>query len=262
MAVTRVGLLGHGAIGAVLARLLRNDQIPGCALGAILVRRPSAVSEQAPNIHELCDRSDIVVEAAGHAALTEFGPTILNAGPDLLVASAGALGDRSLHEKLVATGPGRLLVSTGAIGGLDTLRAAQLAGGLDAVRLHTTKPCTSVREGWMSAELIDHLEHTAEPITVFTGSAREAARLFSRSVNVAATLALATIGFDATAVTITADPDALLVEHVITARGDAGQYEFSFRNKPSSTNPRTSAITPYAIARALIDRTARCIVGV
>lgn len=260
--VTRVGLVGHGAIGHVLAQLLRDEQVPGCALSAILVRQDGAFSERATDLDDLCRRSDVVVEAAGHAALAELGPRVIAADCDLLVVSTGALADHELHERLLAAGRGRVLISGGAIGGLDTLRAAQMAQGLDSVSLHTTKPSSSVTESWMPAELQEHLRRTADPVTVFSGSARDAAARFPRSVNVAATLALATLGFDRTTVTVTGDPHATHVEHVITARGAMGNYEFRFQNRPSSDNPRTSAITPYAIARALSDRHARFVAGV
>ncbi|MBW3663889.1 MAG: aspartate dehydrogenase [Actinobacteria bacterium] len=261
---TRVGLIGHGAIGGAVARMLEAGRVRDCVLAGVLVRQADADTTPAlvDDVEELCGRCDLVVEAAGHAALAAHGPAVVAAGVELLVVSTGALASDELHRRLIEAGPGRVLISTGAIGGLDTLRAAHLLGALETVQLHTTKPTRVLREPWMDARLLEQLDDGTEPVTVFTGSAREAATRFPRSINIGATLALATLGFDDTDVAITADPAADRVEHVISAEGPAGEYEFRFRNRPSATNPRTSAITPYAVLRALADRTARVVVGV
>ena len=59
--------------------------------------------------------------------------------------------------------------------------------------------------------------------------------------------ALATVGFDRTEVEMVGDPAATVVRHTIHVDGEAGSYEFVFANRPSATNPRTSAITPYSV---------------
>jgi predicted dinucleotide-utilizing enzyme len=43
---------------------------------------------------------------------------------------------------------------------------------------------------------------------------------------------------------------------VISARGDAGTYRFEIENALSPQNLRTSAVTAYAVLRALTDRSA------
>jgi aspartate dehydrogenase len=48
----------------------------------------------------------------------------------------------------------------------------------------------------------------------------------------------------------------------VSAMGRAGSYEFVFRNRPIETNPRTSAITPYSVIRALSRLQARTVIGV
>ena len=87
----------------------------------------------------------------------------------------------------------------------------------------------------------------------FEGNARDACRLFPESANVFATLALATLGFEAVEARLIADPRAQRVEHVLRAVGEVGSYEFRFNNLPSAANPKTSAIVPWAVLRALGD---------
>jgi aspartate dehydrogenase len=258
----RVGLIGHGAIGHVVADALRAGTVEGCTLAAVLDPFADDVAEGVADIDALIDASDVVVEAAGHAALSEHGPAVRAAGLDLYVVSVGALVDDDLRARLLGPGPGRVLLCSGAVGGFDALRAAHRLSPLRSVTLTTTKPAIVLIEpSWMDPALVARLERQDDHIEVFHGSAREAAGRFPRSVNVSATLALASLGLDDTKVRVVADPHAEGVEHVIEAHGDAGSYVFAFRNHSSPDNPRTSAITPYAVLRALADRSATVVVG-
>lgn len=258
----RVGLIGYGAIGRVVGEALRAGAIPGCRLSAILDLSSPDVPERVDDLDALLATSDVVVEAAGHAALAAYGPAVRAAGRDLYVVSVGALVDDDLRDRLFAPGPGRVLLASGAVGGFDALRAADRLDPLRCVTVITTKPAAVLIEPeWMDPSMIQRLERRTERIEVFRGTAREAARRFPRSVNVTATVALATVGLDTTTVRVIADPHTEHVEHVVEAHGAAGSYVFAFRNNRSPGNPRTSAITPYAVLRALADRTATVVVG-
>jgi len=201
----------------------------------------------------MVDRAEIVIEAAGHGALSEYGAAVVSSGTRLLVVSVGALADRELHDRILAAGGDRVMYSTGAIGGLDALRAAALAGGLDRVSMTSTKPAANLLRDWMGGSLRSAISEGREPAIAFAGPAREACRLFPESANVFATLALATLGFEAVTATLIADPAATRVTHVVSAEGAMGSYDFTLDNLPSSDNPKTSAIVPWAVLRALGD---------
>lgn len=258
----RVGLIGHGAIGSVVAAELRSGSVAGCELAGVLVRSPRAgVPMPVDGIDELVDRSDLVVEAAGHAAVALHGRRVLASGTDLLVVSVGALIDADLRiAPDAAPGGGRLLLSAGAIGGLGLLRAAVRLGELHRVRLTTTKsPAALVRES-TERSVLDELRTSDRPVPVFEGTARQAVARFPTSINVAATLALATVGLDRTEVRILADRSAERVRHSIDVDADAGRYQLRIENTPSP-NPRTSAITPYNVLRALGDLSDATVIG-
>jgi aspartate dehydrogenase len=262
---TRIGVIGSGAIGEPVIRALKDGRIPGCDLTAVLTRSPLSedlTTFAARSLDELVQRTDLVVEAAGHAALAELGPSVVEQGRDLLVLSVGALVDEDLFARLTPSKGGRLLISTGAVGGLDTLLAAMLVEPLNSVSLTSTKPSKILVRPWMASELRQQLLAGNENTEAFSGRAREAVTLFPESANVAATLALATVGFDDLHVRIVGVPESAHVEHRVTARGRAGSYEFVFRNRPAATNPKTSAIVPYSVIRALRSLRSGTVIGV
>ena len=248
----RVGLIGCGAIGSVVARELSQGAVNGAELTAVfdlVVDHPFRVD----NRDSLLSRSDVVVEAAGHGALREHGVAVRESGVDLLVVSIGALADEELEAELKRAEGGRLFLCTGAIGGIDILRAAMLRGPLVEVTITSTKPAAALGRPWMDETVLDALARGSKPVIVFDGPARQACALFPESANVTATLSLATVGFDRVGVKMVGDPAAVRVRHVVSASGGAGNYELSFENAASPDNPRTSAVTAYSVLRAIGD---------
>lgn len=249
--VVRVGVIGAGAIGTVIAEQIQAGRVAGAALAGVVAGRQTPRDE----FQVLLETCDVIVEAASHSAVSEYGPAIKNAGVDLVVLSAGALVDQSLLRTLSASSGGRLFISTGACGGIELLRAAHLVRPLDEVRLRTTKTSAALVRDWMEPELRRNLSEGNEALSVFSGTARGAVKLFPETTNIAAVLSLATVGFDATAVEINADPHRAQALHEISARGEAGSYHFAIENAVSQQNVRTSAVTAYAVLRGLADMT-------
>ncbi len=91
----------------------------------------------------------------------------------------------------------------------------------------------------------------------FEGSAREAALAYPRNANVAATLALAGIGFDATSVRLVADPGVTQNLHEYRVRAAAADYSITIAGHPSPENPKTSAATALSVAREVMNRQRR-----
>ena len=247
----RVGVIGAGTIGTVVADALRTGRLAHVALGGTVAGRKA----RRDDFQALLETCDVIVEAASQAAVAEYGPAIKDAGIDLVVVSVGALVDDALLGKLSSSSGGRLFTSTGACGGIELLRAAHLFRPLEEVRLQTTKPSAALVRDWMKPEMRQSLIAGKEELTVFAGSAREAVKLFPETANIAALISLATVGFDATAVEIRADPARERALHEVSARGEAGSYSFTIENAISQQNVRTSAVTAYSVLRGLSDMT-------
>lgn len=196
---------------------------------------------------------DVVVECATQAALTNCGPTVLAAGIDLLMISNGALAAPDLLEALrtaAAKGNSRLYVPSGAVGGLDVLAAARL-GGLDEVRQFLGKP----PRAWKNtpAEQQFDLDALTGPQVVFSGSAREASRLYPLNANVTATVALAGVGFDNSQVELVADPALSGPLHKIWAKGAFGSFSMELQGVSLPDNPKTSLLATLSLARSVLN---------
>ncbi|UGT56010.1 aspartate dehydrogenase domain-containing protein [Nocardia asteroides] len=251
---TRVAVLGYGSIGRVVAARLHDGALPGARLVAIVDQRPQAGTPvPQTTLDEAVAAADVIVECAGQSVVAEHAERILAAGRDLLISSAGALVDPDLARRLREGRPGRVLCTSGAIGGLDLLSAAADAAPFDAVTVRTTKKPAALVQPWMDAERAATIAtaSASAPVTVFEGGAAEAARLFPRSLNVAAAVSFAVRDWDIVRVRLIASPDADLTRHEITAAGPMGRYRFQIENLPSADNPRTSAVVPYAVLRSL-----------
>ncbi len=258
MNARRVVLIGYGAIAGDIVGALLAARDPAYALG-VLLRPGSASAGRMPEGVALLSgldaveafAPDLVIEAAGHGAVRESVPGCLALGLSVLISSIGALHDEVFFAELVATaraGGGRLILPSGALGGLDYVRAVRHAKQLD-LRYESRKPPAA----W-SAELraLGHDPASlTEPVTLFSGTAREAAALYPQNLNVAAALALAGPGFEATGVDVVCDPAATGNVHRVTAESEFGTMFLEITNRPSPTNPKSSWIVAQALLAAV-----------
>ncbi|MFM9970409.1 MAG: aspartate dehydrogenase [Burkholderiales bacterium] len=261
----RVLLIGYGAIAkTVRAALLHDDNIQ---VAAVIVRkngrerlRAKLGAELGATVHVLESVDELVVpidcalECAGHLGVTEHVPTLLRRGIDVIVTSVGSLATPGLIETLEAAareGNSQMTLVPGAVAGIDALAAAK-PFGLDRVTYTGRKPPL----GWLDtpAEQIADLKNLKSAVTLFEGSAREAARLYPKNANVAATIALAGVGLDATKVRLIADPAVSRNVHTLHAEGAFGELDMTISGKPLANNPKTSALAAYSALRALRNR--------
>src|SRR5699024_3179646 len=103
----------------------------------------------------------------------------------------------------------KLYLPSGAIGGLETIQAAHILGGLHHVTLITRKPAHALMK-----------EPPTEVTTIFSGPAKDAIKEYPQNTNVAITISLAGLGVDETEVKIITIPNINKNDHVHNAKND------------------------------------------
>lgn len=255
----KIALIGHGAIAAyVAANLPANTQLTGaiCRPGREAAARKALSAVPALSVADLPERPDLLVDCAGHAGLRAHGPAALTAGIEVLSVSVGALADAGFCAELEAAaraGGTRLCLASGAIGALDALSAAAMGQGLKVTYTGRKPP-----QGWRGsrAEEVLDLDTLTAPMTHFTGTAREAAQAYPKNANVAAAVALAGAGLDATWAELIADPGVTANIHEVAAEGSFGRFRFQIEGLPLPGNPRSSALTALSLLATLRQRQA------
>ena len=94
------------------------------------------------------------------------------------------------------------------------------------------------------------LDHLTEPVTLFEGTARAGVPHFPANVNIAATLAMAGVGFDRTQLKVVADPALIYNTHYINIRGKTGAISIKVESVPSPDNPKTAMLACYSALAA------------
>jgi aspartate dehydrogenase len=263
----RVAIAGLGSIGAKVAQALDHG-IEGLVLTAVAVRDAEkhraflAALHRPPEvlpIDQLANAADIVIESAPSSHLRAIVEPVVRSGKIAVVVSAGALlGNDDLIDIARAHG-GRIIVPTGALIGLDAVAAANV-GVIHSVRMVTRKPVDGLRGAPFIVQNGIDIDHLREPLKLFEGTAREAAKGFPANLNVAVALSLAGIGPDRTLVQIWADPGVARNVHRIEVDSDAARFSMSIENIPSE-NPKTGRITAQSVIALLRKQRATLSVG-
>lgn len=152
--------------------------------------------------------------------------------------------------KAATAGGTQMRLVAGAVGGIDMLAAARLSG-LTEVTYTSRKPPAAWRG--TPAEKILPLSTLASESTFYEGSARQAAQDYPKNANVAATVALAGLGFEDTQVRMIADPSASGNIHEVSVRSGALDFTIRLEGKPLPGNPKTSASTVFSVAREVLN---------
>ena len=236
----RVGLIGCGAIGTVLAEAIERKLIVCDELVVfdIDVSKSQKLKDalQFPirivaNIDELFTaKPNAIVEAAGQQAVQEYYDKLLASKANFIIMSTGALLN-------LDTSSPKLHFPAGAIGGLDALSAAANAG-IDNLTLTSRKNPIALGKT------------NTETSIIYEGYAEEAAKQFPREMNVAATLAL-TVKPTKVKVKVISDPAVKRNTHEIQVKWRFGEMTMRFANDPHPDNPHTSALAAWSAIKLL-----------
>ena len=271
-----LGIIGFGAIARSMVDILAQQGF-WCD-GLVILARPESFenirSELAGSPPSWCGqvtvcgdletflaaKPDLVVECAGHSAVTANFRAVFETGADVILASTGALSDPDLFDLVYSAasiGSGQVILPAGAVGGIDVLAAARLSG-ISSVTYTGRKPAVAWR-GTPAEDLLN-LAALTEPTVFFEGTARAAAATYPKNANVAATLALAGIGMDKTKVCLIADPSANANTHEYSVVSNSVEYSMCLAGKASAQNPKTSMSTVYSIVRVVLNRSSAIVI--
>ena len=264
----RVAVAGLGAIGKSLSTKLAAGVVPGVELTAVSAKnhdkaqafvKTLAHPVEVLRIDELEPYADVIVECAPAEFLGDIISPFLKKQKKAIVLSVGAILFRPDLVELAKQTGGVIMVPTGALIGLDAMVAAA-EGQIHSVCMITRKPPKGL-EG--APYLIEHgisVDGLTEPLKVFTGNAKEAAKGFPANLNVVVALALAGIGPDKTFLEIWADPTVTHNTHTITVNSDSAKFSMTMENIPSE-NPRTGRIVAQSVVAMLRKLTSHFQVG-
>ena len=266
----KLGLIGAGGMAATMLEaitaheprlldhlaVLVRDRVKGEALVAQhgICARMASVHTDVGSL--LKSGAGLICECAGHTAVKAHGAAVLAAGRDLVIASTGALADEALLASLkdaAEKGGAQILLPAGAVGGIDALAAARLFGTPRVTYIGRKPP--GAWKGTKAETLLD-LAALTEPAIFYEGTARAAAQDFPQNANVAATIALAGVGFEATRVKLVADPTITRNLHELEVESDALRFTIRLEGVPSPANPKTSLTAGLSMARAVLNREA------
>jgi aspartate dehydrogenase len=249
----RVAIAGLGPIGTKVAEAL-DQGIDGLMLAAVSVQNPEkhltwlgklAAEPAVLPIEQLNEAADIVIECAPGRLLRSIVAPFVASGKTAVVLSAGALLDNEDLIALAKQNGGQIVVPTGALIGLDAVTAAAV-GNIHSVRMVTRKPVQGLAGAPFIVENNIDIERITEPLRIFEGTAREAAKGFPANLNVAVALSLAGIGPDRTRLEIWADPTVTRNIHRVEVESDSARFSMSIENIPSE-NPKTGRITALSV---------------
>jgi aspartate dehydrogenase len=260
----RVALLGYGAIGVSISAMWTPSSVlnDDYALTAICCRPDHVQAAQsqwdgAPTqvvttVASMLDtRPDIVIEAAGQKAVFQHGQDVLKSGATLILLSVGALADQDFHratQMAARLGGGRVLLPAGALGGFDALKALVNAG-----RTEVTYTSRKPPKAWLGTPAENHcdLRNLHRSVTFFHGDAAHAALNYPKNANLAAMVALAGVGFQATQFALIADP--FIDDNIgqLEAWGEGGRLSVTISGASHPENPKSSKIVGASVVAAL-----------
>ena len=259
----RVGIIGGGTIARLFIEHIRRGDLGRARVVAIAGRSETSRGKATASRFRipfvvgpkalLAKKPEVVVEAASHDSVREYGEAVLGKGVGLIVLSCGALCDDALRarlERAAARSGAALHVPSGGIGGLDALKAACVAG-VDEVTIAVTKPAAAWKGIPYVEKLGVDLDRLKEPRVLFEGPAREGVPHFPQNVNIAAVLSMAGIGFDRTRLKVVADPALTHNTHFIRIKGRTGTIDLRFESVPFPDNPKTAMLACYSALAAI-----------
>jgi aspartate dehydrogenase len=246
----RIGIVGCGAIGTSLAKAIVSKFARQASLVSLydidknkalgLARRLNNRGLVAPSLGHLAASSDLVIEAASAQSLPGIARQVLGKGRDIIIMSVGGIINHLARlAKLAKDNQAKVYIPSGAICGIDALTASAHKK-INRIVLTTRKNPKSFEGVEYIKQRGIRLDKIKRDTVLFSGSARQAIKLFPQNINVAATLSIAGIGPAKTQVKIIACPKVKRNIHELYIESEAGRISTRVENVVHPDNPKTS----------------------
>lgn len=259
----KIGIVGCGAIGSSLAKVITKDLTDQATLVALydidikkgrnLSKDVSRSNISVNNLSSLIDKSQFVIEAASSKSSWEIAKNVLIKGRDTMIMSVGGIaGNFKELSRLAKKNNCKVYIPSGAISGIDALKAAK-QGRLNKVTLTTRKNPLSFKGVKYIEDNGIKINQIKKDRVIFYGSAKKAVGYFPQNINVAGILSMAGMGLDKTLVKIIASPKVHKNIHEIEIESQAGRIFTRTENILHPENPKTSYLA-YLSAVAILKQ--------
>ncbi len=246
----KIGIVGCGAIGSSLAKVIISDFSGACELTSIYdIDMPKAYNLasilgkkkiNSLTLENLIENVELVIEATSAQVSYGIALKAVSRSRDIMIMSVGGVIEE--FQKLCNLAKEKnvkIFIPSGAICGIDGLKGQRL-GKINKVTLTTKKPPQAFKGITYILKRKINLDQIKEDTVLFEGEAEQATRLFPQNINVAATLSLAGLGPENTRVKIIASPHLKRNIHEIEIASDSGNIFTRTENITHPDNPKTS----------------------
>lgn len=258
-----IAIAGFGSIGRLVGRHL-DEGVQGLRLVSVSAANLRRARESLKTFHarvdavpleRIADTADVIVDCAVPQVFRDAVTPAIERGRTVVTVNATSLIEHSdVIDRAERTGA-RIILVSGSVLGFDALRAANV-GVINSVLMVTRKPPLSLANSpWIHEHGID-VRGIVKPTRIFEGSAREAAVAFPDKFNIAAAVALASIGPDRVRIEIWLDPAVERNVHRISVDADSTRFDMEIQNVPNPGHEGTGPLTAYSVIAALKDLTA------
>lgn len=266
MKMTKIGIVGCGAIGRSLARFIDKELNKQASLSAICdidvscaLSLKNSLRSSKPiitNLDNLIKKSDLIIESASARISYQVAKTSLSLGKDVLIMSIGGIVTKAKELfRLASKNKSFIYLPSGAICGIDALKALSLVG-IRKVLLITRKPPKALEGAEYIIRKKINLKKIEKETIIFKGDAHSAIKDFPQNINVAALLSIAGIGAEKTEVQIITSPKYKGNSHEVHIESKAGKVTTICENVAFKENPKTSylaALSAMAVLKAIFD---------
>jgi len=257
----KIGFIGCGAIGSRLAKSVKQDLEPSCAIAGlydVIPEKPLSLASELKiekklikkSLTQLIKSCDFIIEAIASAETTKIIRQVVRAKKNILIMSVGKVLNAHDIFKLAKKNQTNVLIPSGAISGLDVIKSVG-ADNISNITLTTRKPPSGLSQSDYLTKKGIKIDQVKSETVIFDGTVDQAIELFPRNINVAATIALASGLKNRIRIRIITSPKFKVNSHEIEVFGKFGHLTTRTDNVVCPDNPKTSYLAVLSATQTL-----------